>query len=349
MRFLKILVAAFSVVILLGISVNNLVAQEDLNQQKQEIIKKVAEIDKKLANATPEEYEELSKERKNLEEQLKKVNARLMADVEAMKKINEAKRAYNNGNNAYKLGQYSDAIESYDKSISLDPTFYLAYYGKGLALKKLRKYNEAIEAFRLCNEQNPSYANAYIELGKIYDRLGQDDSAIATYKAAVENSPSSYKAYYQLGSVYLDSKKDYNKAAQAFTQATQLNPDYDLAFYSLGVSLTELGRHDEALIALDNAIDVTRRRNWHSPHYRKAVIYNKIGNYRKAKEAADQALQLEDDYAPAAYEAGKASKELGQYDQAISYFRIAQKDRQWKRTADYEIDLIVNRDKYGGN
>ncbi|MCH7673642.1 hypothetical protein IH879_01655, partial [candidate division KSB1 bacterium] len=52
---------------------------------------------------------------------------------------------------------------------------------------------------------------------------------------------------------------------------------------------------------------------------------------------------------PAAYEAGKACKELGQFNEAIKYFGISGKSRVWKKTADYEIDLIKNRDKYGSN
>ena len=167
--------------------------------------------------------------------------------------------------------------------------------------------------------------------------------------SAVKNNPGAAKAYYELGASYLDHKKDYNKAAQNFTKATQIDPGYSLAYYSLGVSLTELGRYGDALLALDNAIDSASSKRWHAPHYRKAVIYNKQGAHSKAKAAADEALKHKRGYAPAAYEAGKATKELGQFTQAVAYFKICQKDRQWKRMGDYEIDLIVNRDKYGGN
>ena len=153
----------------------------------------------------------------------------------------------------------------------------------------------------------------------------------------------------ELGRVYLDKKKNYNKAAENFSKATQINPNYDLAYLSLGVSLTELNRLDDALHALDSAIDASKRKRWHTPHYRKAIIFNKKGSSTKAMGAADQALKLKKNYAPAAYEAGKAAKTLGQFTKAISYFKVAAKSRQWKRSADYEIDLIVNRDKYGSD
>lgn len=325
-----------------------IVAAQDLNQQKQELINQIKAIDAKLkAGPTAEEYDELIEKRKELETEVKAINEKLKSDVEAMQKINSVKKAFNDGNNAFKLGQYQQALQYYNKAISLDSTFYSAYYGKGLTLKKMRKYREAAKAHQGAIRHNPTYTQAYVALGKIYADLDKYDDAIETYKKGVGNDPSSAKLYYELGAVYLNNKKDYQKAFQNFSKAVQLNPEYDLAFYSMGVSLTELTRYEQAADALNNALTVTNRRNWASPHYRLAVIYNKQGNPTAAKEEAVKALDAKSNYAPAAYEAGKACKELQQYDQAIEYFEQAAKDRVWKRAAEYEIDLIINRDKYG--
>jgi len=336
-------IALSCVFVLVGI-----VAAQDLNQQKQDLINQIKAIDAKLkASPSAEEYEELIEKRKKLEAEVKAINEKLKSDVEAMQKINSVKKAFNDGNNAYKLGQYQQALEYYNKALSIDSTFYSAYYGKGLTLKKMRKYREAAEAYHGAIRHNPTYTEAYVALGKIYTALNKHDDAVETYQKGVKNDPSSAKLYYELGAVYLNNKKDYQKAYQNFSKAVQLNPEYDLAFYSLGVSLTELARYDEAVMALENALAVTKRRNWESPYYRLAVVYNKQGNHSAAKEAAVNALNADSDYAPAAYEAGKACKELKQYDQAIKYFQQAAKDRVWKRAAEYEIDLIENRDKYG--
>ncbi len=334
---------------LLTLFVVGSVAGQDLNQQKQVLIQKIRDIDKQLADSpSPQEYEDLMNQRNKVEAEIKGVTAKLMADVEAMKKINAVKKAYNAGNNAYKLGSYQEAVTNYDRAISLDSTFYKAHYGKGLSLKKLRKYKEAAKAHQGAIGQNPSYVNSYVALGKLYVKMGQEDKAIQNYDSAIQNNPGAAKAYYELGAVYLNYKKDYTKAAQNLTKATQLDGEYDLAHYSLGVSLTELGRLGDALLTLDKALEVTKRKKWHLPHWRKAVVYNKQGNHTLARVEAEEALKQKKDYAPAAYEAGKASKELGALDQAIAYFNVAKKNRTWRTTAEYEIDLIVNRDKYGG-
>jgi len=337
-----------AVVCLAFLSAGVLSAQ-DLNQQKQALIQKIHEIDAKLKdNPTKDEYDELMKEREKVQSEIKVINDKLMSDAEAMKKINAVKKAYNNGLNAYKLGQLQASLGHYNRAIEMDPNFAKAYYGKGLTLKKMRKYKEAIQAYQAAVQHDPNLIIAYIALGKMYSQINQPDYAISTYTTAIKNDPTSHKAYYELGAVYLNKKKNYNKAAENFTRATQINPEYDLAFYSLGVSLIELNRLDEALLALENALSVTKRRKWEAPHYRMAVIYNKQGKHSQARNAAKKALANKRNYAPAAYEAGKASKELGQYNQALSFFQIAAKDRLWKRSAEYEIDLIQNRDKYGG-
>ncbi len=342
-RYLLVVILCFAFI------AGGVLSAQDLNQQKQVLIQKIHEIDTKLKdNPTKDEYDNLLKDRKKIQDEIKSINEKLMADADAMKKINAVKKAYNDGLNAYKLGQLQTAVANYNKAIELDPTFGKAYYGKGLALKKMRKYKDAIQAYKSAVEHSPNYVEAYIALGKMYSQINQPDYAISTYNSAIQNDPSAYKAYYELGAVYLNKKKNYNKAAANFTKATQIKPDYDLAYYSLGVSLIELGRLNEAVLAMENALSVTKKRKWAAPYYRMAVIYNKQGKYSKAKVAAQKALANKKNYAPAAYEAGKASKDLGQFNKALSYFQIAAKDRLWKRSADYEIDLIQNRDKYGG-
>jgi len=326
------------------------ILSQNLNQQKQAKRKQVTEIDAKLKSGpSPEEYEDLIKKREKIVAEIRAIDKQQMSDADAVKKINAVKRAFNDGNSAYKLGQYQQALDHYDKAISLDETFEQAYYGKGLTFNKLRKYPNAISAFQSAVDRNPAYIAAYRQLGATYRQISQIDKAIEVYTEAIQNDPRAAKIFYSLGAIYLDKKKDYKKASENFRKATQLDPVYDRAFSSLGVSLIELGKLDQAIMALENALAVTKKKRWEGPHYRLAVAYNKKSAHSKAKAAAIEALNNKKNYAPAAYEAGKACKELGQFNEAIKYFGISGKSRVWKKTADYEIDLIKNRDKYGSN
>ncbi|MFQ5750778.1 MAG: tetratricopeptide repeat protein [bacterium] len=315
---------------------------QDLNQQKQQKMNQVNEIDSKLkANPSPDEYDRLIKERKKIVAEIEDINKKLMADDAAMKKMAAVKKAFNDGKNAFKLGQYTQALNLLNEAIAMDSTFYLAHYVKGLTLKKSRKFNEAISAYKATIRHNPSYIEAYIALGKLYSLMEMHDNAITTYNDAIAKDPSAYRVYYELGVVYRNNKKNYKKAAENFTKATQINPEYDLAFYSLGVSLTELSRFDEAIMALENALAVTKRKRWADPYYRMAVVYNRQGKFSQAKKAAVDALNIKKNYGAASYEAGIASKNLGQIQTAKKYFEAAKQDRIWKKSAEYEIKLLT--------
>lgn len=49
-----------------------------------------------------------------------------------------------------KLGLFEEAIESYDKCLTIDPNFFIAYYCKGLLLNNLGLYLEAIACYNQC-------------------------------------------------------------------------------------------------------------------------------------------------------------------------------------------------------
>jgi len=53
----------------------------------------------------------------------------------------------NKGVDLYNLGKYEEAIEWYNKAITIDPNFLKALINKGLALQNLGKYQEAIDCY----------------------------------------------------------------------------------------------------------------------------------------------------------------------------------------------------------
>jgi tetratricopeptide (TPR) repeat protein len=285
-------------------------------------------------------------EREKVVKEIKDIDQKLMADADAMKKINATKKAFNEALQAYKVGQNQTAVTKCDAAIAIDSTFYQAWYVKGLALKRLRNFNGAIAAYQGAIRQNSGYIEAYDALGTIYRQTSQPDKAIATYTQALENDPSSAKVYYGLGAVYQNNKRDYAKAVENFRKATQFNTEYDLAYYSLGVSLTELGKFNEAIMSLEQALAVTKKKSWPDAHYRLSVAYNKLGNCTQSLSHAETAMAQKKRHGGAAYEAGKASVCLGNEQKALAYFETAKEDKVWKRSAEYEIDLLVNKEKY---
>lgn len=63
-----------------------------------------------------------------------------------------------------------------------------------------------------------------------------------------------------------------------------------MALNSAGSRLSELGRHDEALAMLDEALALTPNSPW--PHYNKARVFAAVGRMEEAKASVNQALAL---------------------------------------------------------
>ncbi len=162
--------------------------------------------------------------------------------------------------------------------------------------------------------------------------------AIEAYRKAIELNPSKATTMYNLALVY-NKTKDYSSAAQYFRMATQANPEYFKAFNSLGVALMNSGKVDQALAAFESALAV--KDNYDEAMYRMAAAYNKVGKHQDALNSAKECLKITRKFkAHASFEAGVAAKAIGQKQAAIGYFQEAGKNRQWRKSADYEIESI---------
>jgi tetratricopeptide (TPR) repeat protein len=77
------------------------------------------------------------------------------------------------------------AIVLFNKAISIDSLYYLAYANKAMVLKHLGQNNEAIHVLSVITKLKPDYAEGFSMLGFTYEKLGNMDSAIIKYKAAI--------------------------------------------------------------------------------------------------------------------------------------------------------------------
>ena len=77
------------------------------------------------------------------------------------------------------------AIVLFDKAISIDSLYELAYANKAMVLKHLGKYKEAIHVLSVITKLRPEYAEGFSMLGFTYEKIGNMDSANINYKSAI--------------------------------------------------------------------------------------------------------------------------------------------------------------------
>lgn len=92
-------------------------------------------------------------------------------------------------------GKYQEAIEAFDKVVSINPDNAAAYHNKGVALYQLGEYEKALEQFRLAMSNIAWFGNPYSRgylweyTGKTLDELDRQNDAIPAYEESLRFAP----------------------------------------------------------------------------------------------------------------------------------------------------------------
>lgn len=92
-------------------------------------------------------------------------------------------------------GKYDEAIEAFDKVISINPDNAAAYHNKGVALYYLNEYENALEQFRMAMSGISWFGNPYSRgylfeyTGKTLDELGRNTEAVPAYEESLRYAP----------------------------------------------------------------------------------------------------------------------------------------------------------------
>ncbi len=255
----------------------------------------------------------------------------------------DAQKAYNEGLGLLKRNQTTQAIQKFQEAVSHDPGLAIAYYAMGIAYKNNRDLVKAEEVFKKAIEKDDKYSAAYNALGLLYSSQQKYDYAVNTFKAALGINPNDAKANFGLGYVYLN-QKDYRNAIPYFKKAVEIEEDYSKAWENLGICQHEIREFESAVASFANALQHEKRRT------EKSDIFLRMGNSLSKMSRDIDAIQAYSDAiestsqsyikGAANFGLGEIYKKNGEKQQAIAHFEEASKDRSWKQSALYELDLL---------
>lgn len=140
---------------------------------------------------------------------------------------------------------FEEAEICYQRAHLLDPkSFRWAYY-RGLIQLGRANCDEAVPAFRDALRLQPDYYPAQIRLGQCLRVSADMEEAGTLYESVVSKHPASAHAYYGLGRVYA-SRSDFNRAAEFFSKACEIAPNFGPAHYALAQAYQRLGKRELA-------------------------------------------------------------------------------------------------------
>jgi tetratricopeptide (TPR) repeat protein len=111
------------------------------------------------------------------------------------------------------------------------------------------------------------------------------------------------------------------EARAAFEEAIRLAPNFAVIYHTQGIAFHNLGRHEEALVALEQAIRLNP--NEAGAYNEKAFVLQDLRRHEEALVALEQAIRLAPHFARAYYNKGNALRKLGRPEEALAAYEQA--------------------------
>lgn len=154
------------------------------------------------------------------------------------------------------MNRYSEAVESFDELIRINPENAQAYNDRALILSGgLNQHDDALDSIKKAISINPNDANYYFNMGIILEAGGSYDQALESYSQATALNPSLDVAWYRQGLVYKDMKR-LDDAVSSLSRASEINDNNADAWNAKGLALMELGSRDEAVSCFEKAVEI---------------------------------------------------------------------------------------------
>jgi eukaryotic-like serine/threonine-protein kinase len=265
----------------------------------------------------------------------------------------EALQAYTLGNQTMNVANdYPAAIPLFERAISLDPNFAMAYLRLGQSYQPLSELSRSAENTRKAYElRSQTSESEKLAISSFYDLIvtGNMEAARTSYQLWAQTFPRDEEPWGNLWFTYT-FMGDYQKAQPPALQAQKLNPASGNNAVNLAYAFQWIGQLDQAKATIEEA----RARSVDSPWF-PLVLYNvdflahdPAGMRRQVAEAAgkpgvdDQILFLQSETAASSGEFARSREFAKQA--AESAQRIDEKET----AAEYEAHDAV-REALAGN
>jgi tetratricopeptide (TPR) repeat protein len=214
--------------------------------------------------------------------------------------------------------RYKQAIECYEKAVSLDPQDFEACISLGDIYSIIGKYQSAIESYKKALSVNPDIMRLYFTLGDLYGSLENFDMAVSYYQQAIARNPSLAEAYKGLAAIY-NLNNDYNRAIIYYQKYLELNPRSAEASRDLAQVYAKNNDYPKQIESLVKALELNPRSA--ETYSNLAEAYGNLGDYSQEIVYYKKYLELNPRSVETYSNLAEAYGNLGDYSQEIVYYK----------------------------
>lgn len=176
-----------------------------------------------------------------------------------------------------------NAVKCFNKTLSLDAKYYLAWNALGLAHSMKGRLDEAAKAYQKCLEVNPQFTEAHNNLGTVYQEMNRLDQAEEQFKIVLADPVYQARelAYFNLARLYVVQNR-LDLALDNVEKSIQLKPRLAMAHNLRGIIFEKQNDFGEAVVSYEAAVKIVP--DDLSFNYNLAVACFKNKDYARAKE-----------------------------------------------------------------
>lgn len=246
--------------------------------------------------------------------------------LEAVEDRLEFQAALERGDARLKAGDFDGARQTYTAMLAMDPRDPVAHHNLAVVYGRQNRPDLAEGELRQAIAARPDYLEARLKLAQLYDATRQVRLARRQYETILHIDPARATAEALTGAEALsrldqEARRaadvarpflerglerslagDLPGAVQEFQRVLRLDPENGLAYFHLGLLLTNLGNDPQAIEALRRAAELLP--DDYPPHYRLARRLEAVGlRFEALKEFARTLALAPDPQLPEAQDA----------------------------------------------
>lgn len=206
---------------------------------------------------------------------------------------------------------------------------------KGLDNYNKGKYDEAIALFNQAHKEDPSNSICIYNIATCYHMKKDYAKAVENYKAAIKLNPNYFLAYKSLGNLHFDNQKN-DLALECYEKCLTLSPEDERSCYLTGLIYFEKKIYLKAVEYFEKAASLAQ----------KSETYNQLGSsyfslydYEQALKYFQKAIELEpnnDLYKNNLNATRQSINEFSKYQSKLRLFQFNEKGNSFFRYNDFD-------------
>jgi len=217
------------------------------------------------------------------------------------------------------------ALVVFNRIVEIDPAYTPVYVKLGLIHGLMKKPDEAIEYYKKAMALNPNQLDALSLMVGVYLREKKYDHALEVCETRKQNAKGKPAVlagiHYLEGNIY-QAQNDLKKAEELFRNAIETDPNILAPYISLARIYLKEKRLGEAISQYESILN--KNPKFLAGYMALGTIYDQQGDKDKAEGYYRKALEIKNDFAPAANNlAWNLVENGGNIDEALGFARIA--------------------------